>query len=309
MRQAMAPYISRIKDRRTFTEEFSDLKSPQGKLKALDDPTGHGTTVAYRLMETCPSAQVYIAKITVGEDATPDNRAVARAIRHAAKSTEKGGWGVDIINMSFGWAESELPSTTETDGVSGAIESAEKAGVLLFAAASNYGLAELNDVLYPARDPRVISVDAEDGLGNPAKFALRSQHSESGPRYCAPGLFVTAPGSTVPMDGSSFACPVAAGVAALVLEFSRFENVPLSNSPTVRQALSIAPGMRKIFEAMSQQAANYPGFKMLYPWHFLGHAHREKVALDIITRLENEFGKGKVGMEVKIIMKWEKVQH
>ncbi|KAI1747573.1 peptidase S8/S53 domain-containing protein [Xylaria castorea] len=307
--KAMKPYSSRVKEKKTFTHEFPNPKTPLEKQRTLDDPVGHGTTVAYQLMRTCPSAHIYIAKVTIAESAykkaVPDKGAVTRAIRHAAKPVAEGGWGVDIINMSFGWDESELPGTAAAaDGVSGAIGFAENRGVLLFAAASNYGLTQLNDVLYPARDPRVISVDAEDGLGNPARFALRSLRGTGGVRYCAPGLSVASPVSAEPMCGSSFACPVAAGVAALVLEFARRKDVSLSKSPSVRSALSSARGMLKAFGPMSQQAVNHPGFNMLYPWHFLRHVEREKVALDIREQLRVEFGKANVGNELTWTMTW-----
>jgi hypothetical protein len=211
--------------------------------------------------------------------------------------------------MSFGWAESELPRTAAApNGVSGAIEFADNQGVLLFAAASNYGLTERNDVFYPARDPRVISVDAEDGFGNPARFALQSVGGGWGFRYCAPGLSVNSPVSATPMCGSSFACPVAAGVAALILEFARHRDVSLSKSESVKSALSSARGMKKVFGLMTQQAAHHPSFGILYPWHFLGHGQREKIALDIIGQLEIEFGKGNVGHEIAYTLGWQATQ-
>ncbi|KAI1174995.1 peptidase S8/S53 domain-containing protein [Nemania sp. FL0916] len=312
--KAMKSYSDRIQDKKTFTTEFPNPKTPQDKLKALDDPVGHGTTVAYQLMETCPSAQVYVAKVTVGGSAdtmaVPDKDAVARAIQHAATPVAQGGWGVDIINMSFGWEESDLPGTeTAASGVSGAIEFAEKHGVLLFAAATNYGLTQINDVFYPARDPRVVSVDAEDGLGNPAPFALRSVAGGGGPiRYCAPGLSVNSPVSAEPMCGSSFACPVAAGVAGLVLEFVRRSDVSLSESASVKSALSSARGILKVFQRMSKQADNHPGFNMLYPWNLFRQTEKEKVALDIVEQLEKEFGEDKVGKEIRRTVTWNRIQ-
>lgn len=312
----MRSYLDRIQAHSTFTNEFPNpetLLEKEEKQKVLGDLTGHGTTVAYQLMKTCPSAHVYIAKVTVTESedrkAVPDKEAVYKAIEHAAKPVNDGGWGVDIINMSFGWADAELPRTVATgQGVSGAIKYAEEQGVLIFAAASNYGLTQLNDVFYPARDSRVISVDAEDGLGNPAPFA-RSSHRWGGRvRYCAPGLSIDSPVSAEPMCGSSFACPVAAGVAALVLEFSRHKELSLSKSDTVRTALSDPRGMIKVFESMSQQTPTYPGFRMLYPWHFLGRGEREEVASDIVRQLEVEFGHGNVGREIIRTTTWKVVQ-
>lgn len=293
----------------SFTHEFPSPRSPIENQRALNDPVGHGTTVAYQLMKTCPSAHVYIAKVTVAESdqkkAVLDKAAVARAIRHAATPDAEGGWGVDVINMSFGWNYSELPQTAAAaNRVSDAIEFADKKGVLLFAAASNYGLTQLNDVFYPARDRRVVSVDAEDGRGNPASFALHSIHGSGTVRYCAPGLSIDSPVAALPMCGSSFACPVAAGVAALVLEFARHKDVALSKSDSVQSALSSAVGMLKIFERMSQQAANRPGFRMLYPWHFFRDDSRDTVTREIIAQLQIEFGREEVGNEIEFTTTW-----
>ncbi|KAI0465692.1 hypothetical protein F4859DRAFT_519802 [Xylaria cf. heliscus] len=54
---------------KTFTTEFVNLKSPEENRTALDDLIGHGTTVAYQLTRTYPSADIYIAKVTVAESA------------------------------------------------------------------------------------------------------------------------------------------------------------------------------------------------------------------------------------------------
>ncbi|KAI1273895.1 peptidase S8/S53 domain-containing protein [Xylaria sp. FL0933] len=302
-REAMRPYLRQIKANMTFTDEFPNQNTLQEKALALDDTTGHGTTVAYQLLKTCPSAHIFIAKVTVGESngrkVMPDKGAVARAIRYAAMPVAEGGWEVDIINMSFGWEESDLPRTPEaTQGVSGAINFANERGVLLFAAASDYSPSQLNDVLYPARDRYVISVDVDDCLTDPSPFALRSQSRSGIIRYCAPGLSVNSPMSAEPMCRSSFACPVAAGVAALILEFARQRDISLSKSDSVQKALSSTQGMLMIFEPMSQQTTSHLGFRMLYPWHFLGRGQREEVARDVIRQLEMEFGEGKLGREI-----------
>ncbi|KAJ0130192.1 Uncharacterized protein HZ326_26704 [Fusarium oxysporum f. sp. albedinis] len=96
-------------------------------------------------------------------------------------------------------------------------------GVYLFAATSNDGLlGRLNDILYLARSESVIAVNAADGYGDHAKSAplLTSQHSR-GSRFSAPGLGITSPNSKEILEGSSFACPIVAGVTALILEFAR----------------------------------------------------------------------------------------
>ncbi|KAK3996588.1 peptidase S8/S53 domain-containing protein [Cladorrhinum sp. PSN332] len=286
------------------------------------DENGHGTAVVYQVIRTCPSAEIYIGKVVAcrDEDSLGDvsREAAARAIRHAATPVSDGGWGVDIINMSFGWVEADLPTTTapphpdqEVDSssflISKAISYAATKGVLMFASATNYGMAEANDVFYPARDHQVISVDAEDGQGNPAPFAKRmvsGGSSGASDRFCAPGL-----GASCPLfpdqsfSGSSFACPVAVGIAGLVLDFARQE--PLNGSESVARALTSPHGMSKILRKMSNQSDGHQSFKSLYPWKLFEYRDerlspwgRNDVAWSIIKCLETEFGIGKVGHEI-----------
>ncbi|KAK0672728.1 peptidase S8/S53 domain-containing protein [Cercophora samala] len=348
----MASYKRRVRMREDFTQPRAStqpptqLRPPQpGKplqrrpfVDPCKDENGHGTAVVYQAMASCPSADIFVGKVVARRDGDSPSSvcraSVARAIIQAAKPVAEKGWGVDIINMSLGWAEADLPSgpkpssssstpTPTTTGqlpvdptISDALAYAESQQVLLFASATNYGLAESTDIFFPARDPRVISIDAEDGQGNPASFARRLVSGSVSDRFCAPGLGAYSPlQPDSPMDGSSFACPVAAGIAGLVLEFSRQE--PLRHSESVRRALMSVRGMRRVLQEMAVQGAGNDSFKVLYPWNcFDGrsggseavdevHIRRGEAVRRIIKALEAEFGNKKVGFEIDMELKWK----
>ncbi|KAK0736252.1 peptidase S8/S53 domain-containing protein [Apiosordaria backusii] len=347
----MASYKSRVRKKMDFTQspperpKFQEHLQPLQRQPLVDtckDENGHGTAVVYQAMVTCPSAEIYVGKVVArreGDSSSDVSRAsVARAIIHASKPVKEGGWGVDIINMSFGWVEADLPSWSKPSSssastasqlpvdptISDALAYAESQHVLLFASATNYGLAESTDIFFPARDPRVISVDAEDGQGNPASFARRLVSGSVSDRFCAPGLGAHNPlEPDKPLDGSSFACPVAAGIAGLVLEFARQE--PLNHCDSVKRALMSAKGMKKVLQEMSVQGVGHESFKILYPWNcFDGssnashdaekgvgavgktteEARMGEVVRRIIKALEREFGIGKVGFEIEMELQW-----
>lgn len=85
-------------------------------------------------------------------------------------------------------------------------------------------------------------------------------------RFCAPGLGAANPlAPEKPLSGSSFASPVAAGIAALVLDFARAE--PLKYSPSVMQVLKTPQSMTVMLRAMADQGlGSNSGFRFLYQW-------------------------------------------
>lgn len=147
------------------------------------DKVGHGTHVAgtigasvgaYGFVGVAPEAKILAGRVC--SDQGCSNISIAEGIN----------WGieqkVDVINMSLGGAMS-------TSSEKQAIIAAEKAGVIIVAAAGNDGTPKVG---YPAALPNVIAVGAVDSS------LKRAQFSQYGPE-----LFIVAPGvevvSSVPL--------------------------------------------------------------------------------------------------------------
>jgi cyanobactin maturation PatA/PatG family protease len=132
---------------------------------------------------------------------------LARGIEQAANA------GAQIINLSGG----QLTDFGEAEGwLENAVRLCQERNILLVAAAGNDGC----DCLHvPAALPNVLAVGAMDARGQPLDF------SNWGDRYqqqgiLAPGeniLGAKPGGGTERLNGTSFATPIVAGVAALLL--------------------------------------------------------------------------------------------
>lgn len=118
-----------------------------------------------------------------------------------------------IISMSLGCNE-QPPSY-----IKDLIEDGLGRGIAFFAAAGNDGRGlkpSQDSVDYPARYPGVFAVGANDRSGQHANF------SAPGPAvdFCAPGVDIYSTfknNSYARMNGTSMACPMVSGVAALIL--------------------------------------------------------------------------------------------
>jgi hypothetical protein len=146
--------------------------------------------------------------------------------------------------MSFGFGE-------EDESLYSSIQHAASNGVALFAAASNDGKNRPDGMAWPARDNNVICVHSGDGLGNPSIFTPDPQ---DGMRIMVLGECVN---SAWPaglnckdghrlMSGTSCAAPIAAAIAALILDYSR-------GFLTTQQWLRLrrVDSMRRLFHRMA----------------------------------------------------------
>lgn len=181
------------------------------------DAAGHGTHVAGIIgakagngvggAGVAPEVTLYSGNVLPDGTGTDDD--IIKAIRAAYKNH-----GVDIINMSLGGI-----------GYNGAfqtvINEAYNSGTAIFAAAGNDGGSNYS---YPACYDHVISIAATD------KGNTRASFSNFGDKVdlSAPGAAIWSTGwakdqsgnrnyTYVQMSGTSMACPVAAGEAAVIL--------------------------------------------------------------------------------------------
>lgn len=164
-----------------------------------DEGAGHGTIIAGIAHLVAPDAEILPIRVLddEGRGLTFD---VAQGIRYAVDE------GADVINLSLGLvAKSEL--------IEDELERAESYGVSIIAAAGNDD--HENPALYPARDPRALSITALDSLDIKASFS--NYHSTVA--LSAPGDGILGPfydGGYAVAAGTSFSTPFVGGTLALI---------------------------------------------------------------------------------------------
>ena len=143
-------------------------------------------------------------------------------------------WGADVISTSLGYLDFDAPfggyTPDDLDGETAvttrAAQMAAERGVVVVASAGNGGFQpNINTLGAPADAKLVLSIGAVDSFGVRADFSSvgRTADGRIKPDVMAQGVLVKGidPAATdqyVLADGTSFACPLTAGVVALLLE-------------------------------------------------------------------------------------------
>lgn len=235
------------------------------------DTIGHGTHAAGLLLNVSPHAEIFVARITQKGELNPN--IIAEAIKYA---TDR--WKVDIITMSFGFPE--LDPVIDV-----ALAHAAERNTILLAAASNYG--NRHSIAWPARADRVICIHSLHGNGDRSSYTPNSRPQDYGilgqavSSYWPPHLNA---GMSVLRSGTSCAAPIAAGVAAIVLEYAQ-QKLPLYARAGSEVDEHVIPllrsnaGIRKIFGLMSETR---DGQNCIVPWSLLSCQRRENTMCDII---------------------------
>ena len=201
---------------------------------------GHGTFISGLVALVAPQARIMPEKVL-------DSNGYGTIYGAAQAIIDATAAGAQVINLSFG---------TETQPTSNllqqAIQQAQRAGVVVVAAAGNEGS---NQQEYPAAVPQTLSVAAL----NQANTALTS-FSNFGDwvDVGAPGLGVVGPlpdGSYAVWAGTSMSAPLVSGQAALILSlvpgiqpnqvFQAIENTatPLADNPIQSGAINIVSSL------------------------------------------------------------------
>ncbi|KAI8674311.1 Peptidase-S8 domain-containing protein [Fusarium keratoplasticum] len=248
-----------------------------------EDDELHGTNCAYLLHKSAPEADIYIEKV-FNQNAVRyyEAKNIAKAIEHAVSK-----WDVDIISMSFGLTrpasrddgdEVKEQSALETyNNIVHEVEAAIRKAPprLMFAAASNSGKNKPR--AFPARDnPYVICVHASEGNGQDGGI---NPEIGSGFNFMTLGMGLDlmkrenivknrralARYKRVVKSGTSFATPIAAGIAATVLDLAaRVDEI----DERVEEKLKRPEGMEKMLRLMSTPKGDVRD-RMYYmaPWH------------------------------------------
>ncbi|RYP66887.1 hypothetical protein DL771_007544 [Monosporascus sp. 5C6A] len=246
------PAMLRIKDKRSW------VGSPENCV----DNYGHGTHVTRLLIKMAPAAEIYVAKITDNKNVDPEDMSrIAEAIDWAVKE-----WDVHIISMSFGFEP-------RNEAIDNAIERAFKAEKLMFAAASNEGGNKGRS--RPGKNSNVICIHACDGKGNKGDMSPNPEKKKD--NFTTLGVAVKSrwKKQTVYKSGTSFATPVAAAIAADVLEFA---NLKCDLSGEDKKRLYKRDGMLEVFRAMSTER---DGYDYVQPGHMWDGKDDDEVAKTI----------------------------
>ncbi|KAJ4328353.1 hypothetical protein N0V84_001224 [Fusarium piperis] len=248
---------------------IKDMRSWVGSPGNYTDTYGHGTHVTRLLLQMAPAADIYIAKITDNKNVNPEDMSrIAEAIDWAVKE-----WNVHIISMSFGFGH-------HNKAIDDAIERAFKADKLMLAAASNEGGNKGR--ARPGRNPRVICIHACDGNGNKGDMSPSPMRNKN--NFTTLGVAVQSRWrkQIVYKSGTSFATPVAAAIAADLLEFANFK---CKLAEEDKQLLYKHDGMEAVFRAMSTERDSYDYVQPGHLWDGKDDNEVAKVIQDILAEL------------------------
>ena len=181
--------------------------------------------------------------------------------------------------MSFGF-----PSLTEDlECIQSSILHAHSKNVVLFAAARNNG--GLTKIAYPASQPEVICINSTDGEGNQSHFKPSAEKFKNFSTVGENVLSSWARSLPKRMSGTSFATPIAAGVAAIVMDYMEQKSHawPPGDGQYIARRIRTRGGIVKIFE--KHLSDNRGDFRFIWPWKFFnkaGESELDKVLLNTL---------------------------
>lgn len=180
-------------------ESINLVEDEQDITPYMNDMTGHGTAVGSIIQAVNKDASIYSVRVIDKNNETNLQRVVS-GIYWCIDNN------IDVINMSFG-------TPIKSDILEMAIKDAEKAGIIVVAAAGNSGE---NGVDYPAAFDDTISVGAVDNNANKTKNSAVGNEID----VVAPGeeiMVETLLGMNTWVSGTSMAAPHVTAEVGLIL--------------------------------------------------------------------------------------------
>ncbi|KAF9880591.1 putative extracellular alkaline serine protease protein [Colletotrichum karsti] len=259
-------------------EDFVDRAN-----ETSQDGSGHGTSAFQLLQRVYSDAQIFVGRVWRTNRAS-DNTAslmakvtytltkclamltdLSQAIRHAITK-----WAVDIIVMPSGFQ-------AEHEDMLRAIEEANAAHILIFAAASNHG--NLIDIAFPARLYRAGKLFCMFSTDVNARSlpAFNPSPLPGANSFAILGENITL-GNSAPLSGTSFSAVIAAALAGRIIDFSRHPDT----RDLIRRPghLKRVEGMASVFGKMARTDNSY---RCIAPWRLLPQMEDEDL-LDPVNR-------------------------
>jgi hypothetical protein len=180
------------------------------------------------------------------------------------------------MSFGFGTTHPEIQKAIQTAA------SPSDNNMLMFAAASNRGHAY--EPTFPAREHCVMCIYAADGNGNKSEINAQTRSRET--RFSTVGIAVLSAWPEQPANlnvitarksGTSFATPIAAGIAACILEFAIQQNMARDKY----EQLKTIRVMNNVFKLMTTES---DGLDFIYPWELFHRPFKNETIIDLIER-------------------------
>ncbi|KAF5674770.1 serine threonine kinase [Fusarium circinatum] len=240
--------------------EYKDYANNNGSNP--DDETGHGSAAASLLVRTCPNASLYIARVLrTNNPKRAEVKNVVDAIDWATKHE------VDIITMALGFKEYQPE-------IAKAVARARSKQILIFSAASNS--QNMESIYFPAKDHHQVFGIFSANAGNRESRDLNPSPDDRQHILAIFGEGVEIAEDKPLLSGTSYSTSIAAGLAGMLLDFSR-QDTDKADVPDISR-LSNMEVMMKVFLEMARESSD-GRYKCIRPWDLLKsgmNMHRTK---------------------------------